>query len=82
MNLNDNFTQFLSFQQLTQASTLLGKEVICLVQAEDGLMTVSGTVEQVMQMDGQAVLRLSDGSEVPLATVVSVEPRSTSERKG
>jgi flagellar basal-body rod modification protein FlgD len=82
MNLNSSFEQFLSFQQLTQASTLLGKEVICLIQTNEGVLPINGIVEQVMQINGEAVLRLSDGSEVPLGSVVSVENPSTEDRRG
>ncbi len=74
MNLNSSFEQFLSFQQLTQASTLIGRDVICLVPSADGTVAVKGTVEQVMAIGGGVYLRLSDGSEVDLSTVVSVEP--------
>lgn len=75
INLNDSFTQFLTFQKLTQASTLLGKKVICLVPSDDGSLTpASGVVEQVMLVDDTAYLRLSSGDEVSLDTVVSVEP--------
>ncbi len=76
INLNDSFEQFMSFQQLTQASTLLGKYVICLVPTTEGIVPVDGIVEQVMTVNGTAYLKLSDGSEVELATVVSVEPES------
>ncbi len=82
MNLNSSFEQFLSFQQLTQASTLLGKEVICLVQTSEGIIPVNGIVEQVMQVNGEAILKLSDGSEVLLDSVVSVENPSTEDRRG
>jgi len=74
MNLNESFEQFLSYQQLTQASTLLDKEVICLVPTDDGVVPVNGTVEQVLIVNGIPYLKLSDGSEVELGTVVSVEP--------
>jgi len=75
INLNSSFEQFMSFQELTQASTLLGKEVICLVPMGDGSVApVTGVVEQVMMIDGTAYLKLSDGSEIELSTVVSVEP--------
>ncbi len=74
INLNESFEQFLSFQQLTQASTLIGKLVICLVPTDDGMVPVSGVVEQVMSVNGETYLHLSDGSEVGLETVVSVEP--------
>ena len=70
INLNSSFTQFFQLQQLTQASTLIGKEVISIVASEDGVTPVSGVVEQVMLMNGTAYLRLSSGYEIPLASVV------------
>ncbi len=73
INLNESFEQFLSFQQLTQASTLIGKGVICLVPTNEGMIPVAGVVEQVMSLNGSVYLKLSDGSEVELSTVVSVE---------
>jgi flagellar basal-body rod modification protein FlgD len=73
INLNTSFEQFLSFQQLTQATSLLGKDVICLIQTEDGIESATGTVEQVMSVNGIAILKLSDGSEVPLSSVVLVQ---------
>jgi flagellar basal-body rod modification protein FlgD len=74
MNLNTSFDKFMSFQQLTQASSLLGKKVICFVPTEDGVVPTSGTVEQVMTYEGDVLLRLSNGDEVLLDTVVSVQP--------
>ncbi len=74
INLNSSFEQFMAFQQMTQASTLLGKYVICLIPTEEGMLPVAGTVEQVMMINGTPYLKLSDGSEVELGTVVSVEP--------
>jgi len=74
INLNDSFTQFLAFQQLTQASTLIGKQVIAFVNTEDGVVPVTGVVDQVMMLDGKAILHLSNGNEVSLESVVSVQP--------
>ncbi len=76
INLNDSFNQFMAFQQLTQASTLLDRQVICLVQTQEGLLPIQGTVEQVLMINGKPYLKLSDGSEVELSTVVSVQPAS------
>ena len=73
INLNASFDQFMAFEQLTQASNLIGKFVICLVPTVNGLVPVSGTVQRVMTLDGIAYLALSDGSEVEFSTVVSVE---------
>ncbi len=74
MNLNTSITQMLSLQQLTQGSSLLGKTVIALVQADDGtISTVTGTVDQVMMLSGNAYVKLSTGDEVPISSVISVE---------
>jgi flagellar basal-body rod modification protein FlgD len=81
MNLNESFGQFLTFQKLTQASTLIGRQVICVVQSDDsesGVGTVKGTVEQVMMLNNTAYLKLSTGDEVTLESVVSVEPGGAS----
>ena len=74
INLNASFEQFMAYEQLSQASSLIGKYVICLVPTINGLVPVSGTVEKAMTLDGVAYLSLSDGSDVELSTVVSVEP--------
>jgi len=73
MILNENFVSFLLFQQLTQGSSLLGKEVISLVPSSDGITPVKGEVEQVLLIGGNVYLKLSGGEEIPLSTVVSVE---------
>jgi len=73
MNLNDSFTQFLSFQQLTQASTLIGKQIIAFVDTPEGYMPTSGEVDQVMMLEGKVILHLTNGQEVALESVVSVE---------
>jgi flagellar basal-body rod modification protein FlgD len=82
MNLNSSFGQFMSFEQLTQASSLIGKYVTCLVPTSAGYATVSGNVEKAMSLDGVAYLSLSDGSEVELSTVVTVEPFSPTVSSG
>lgn len=79
MTLNANFERFMAFQQLTQATSLIGKTVVCLVYSQDSLVPVSGVVEMVMSLDGQVYLKLSDGSEVELSTVISVQPTPVDE---
>lgn len=74
INLNTSFDKFMAFQQLTQASTLLGKYVICLIPTEQGMVPLAGIVEQVIMVNGTPYLKLSDGSEVKMESVVSVEP--------
>lgn len=73
INLNDSFEQFLSFQQLTQASTLIGKKVIAFVMTDQGVVPTSGVVEQVMLLNGVSYVKLSTGDEIPLTSIVSVE---------
>lgn len=74
INLNDSFNQFMTFQQLTQASTLIGKDVIAFVQTEDGgFAPAAGVVEQVVMVNGTPYLRLDSGDEVPLSSIISVE---------
>ena len=78
INLNQSFGQFLSLQQLTQASTLIGKGVIAIVPTADGILPASGVVTQVLLINGIAYLKLDNGDEIPLSTVVSVEPADES----
>jgi flagellar basal-body rod modification protein FlgD len=78
INLNQSFTQFMNYEQLTQASTLLGKDVICVVQGDNGVETKEGVVDQVEMIQNVAYLKLSTGDEIPLASVVSVQPGGTS----
>lgn len=74
IDLNDSFTQFMNFEQITQASSLLGKNVVCSVLDDNNNATTkTGTVEQVEMMSNQAYLKLSTGDEVPFASVVSVD---------
>jgi flagellar basal-body rod modification protein FlgD len=79
INLNESFTKLLGLQQLTQGAQLIGKEVICLVRDESGTVgPLTGTVEQVMLINGDAYIKLSTGDEVSLDSVVSVESGSGS----
>ena len=74
INLNDSFSEFMTTQQLTQASTLIGKSVIALAQNDDGeYVPVTGTVEIAMMIKGVPYLKLSSGDEIPLSSILSVE---------
>lgn len=77
INLNRNFEEFQDIQALTQASSLIGKEVVALSFGENeeaGL--VKGSVEEVILYNGNPILKLSSGEEVPIQAVVSVGARS------
>ena len=67
--LNQNMTQMLSSQQLTQGADLIGKTVS--YQAANGSGAQSGTVSGVSLVNGQAQLTVGSTS-VPLAQVQSV----------
>ncbi len=72
INLNDQFEAFLSFQALTQATSMIGKEVQAIAAGVDGAAFVNGTVEEVILVSGVPVLKLSSGDEVPIQMVVRV----------
>ncbi len=73
--LNDQFLHFMQFQELTQATSLIGKYVIALVTGQDGeVSSAEGTVEEIYFTSSGAYLRLDDGSEVSLQDVVNVKP--------
>ena len=79
INLNESFSQFLQFQELTQASTLIGKQIIAIQGTNDGYFSVTGVVDQVIALEGKVVLHLKDGTEVFLESVVSVEGSTDSD---
>jgi flagellar basal-body rod modification protein FlgD len=67
--LNQNLTQMLSFQQLTQGADLIGKKVTYLTSGSKGTQT--GVVSGVSVANGQAELAVGSGT-VPLSQVQSV----------
>ncbi len=68
--LNQNVSQLLSSQQLTQAAALIGQTVT--YQPASGGSTQSGTVSAVSMLNGQAQLTIGSSS-VPLTQVVSIQ---------
>lgn len=72
INLNEQFESFMGFQALTQATSMIGKDVQAIASGEDGAVFVDGIVEEVMLINGIPVLKLSSGDEVPLQMVVRV----------
>ncbi len=67
--LNQNLTQMLSFQQLTQGADLIGKKVTYL--AADGSGSKSGVVSGVGMANGQAQLTVGS-TNVSLSQVQNV----------
>ena len=72
MNLNESFQDFLGFQALTQASSLIGKEVQALDFESDETGLQKGIVEEVILLNGNPIMKLSNGGEVPIQAVVTV----------
>ncbi len=73
IDLNDAFLHFLQFQELTQATSLIGKEVVALTTNDDGTgNSYKGTVEEVYFTTSGAILRLDDDSEVSILDIVNV----------
>ena len=72
INLNDSFDNFMSFQALTQASSLIGKDVQAIYQGDEGNEMVNGKVDEVIFINNTPILKLSSGYEVPIQSVVRV----------
>jgi len=74
VQLNEYFQHFMQFQELTQATSLIGKDIVALVTGDDGnVYSAEGTVKEVYFTSSGAYLRLEDGSEVSLQDVVNVK---------
>jgi flagellar basal-body rod modification protein FlgD len=74
VQLNDAFLHFMQFQELTQATSLIGKDVVALVAGPDGtVISYEGRVVEVFFTTTGAVLRLDDDSEVSIQDVVNVK---------
>lgn len=72
MNLNESFSNFLSFQALTQASSMIGKHVQAVYSDEGDVGVVDGKVEEIILLNNTPILKLSSGYEVPIQAVVRV----------
>lgn len=74
IKLNDAFLHFMQFQELTQATSMIGKEIVALVQDAAGeIFSAEGIVVEVFFTTSGAYLRLEDDSEVSIQDVVSVK---------
>jgi len=74
VDLNDAFLHFMQFQELTQATSMIGKEVVALVSNVAGdVVSAEGTVTEVYFTSTGAYLLLEDGSEVSIQDVVNVK---------
>jgi len=74
IELNDAFLHFMQFQELTQATSMIGKEIVALVEDANGeLFSAEGNVVEVFFTTSGAYLRLDDNSEVSIQDVVSVK---------
>ena len=73
VELNDAFLHFMQFQELTQAVSMIGKDVVALVSDVAGdVFSAEGTVTEVYFTSTGAYLLLEDGSEVSIQDVVNV----------
>lgn len=68
IELNQNFSQLLVFQSVAQAATLIGQDVTALLDGK----VVTGKVEQVIFVNGQPILALDSGVEVPHSSLISL----------
>lgn len=77
INLNDKFESFLGFQALTQASSMIGKDVQAIYFNDDSTSKiVEGRVDEVILLNGNPILKLSTGEEVSIQAVVKVSDDS------
>ncbi|HYE80125.1 MAG TPA: flagellar hook capping FlgD N-terminal domain-containing protein [bacterium] len=68
IEMNQNFSRLLEFQAVSQAASLIGQDVTALLDGD----LVQGKVEQVIFVNGQPVLALDSGAEVPHTNLISV----------
>ena len=74
VDLNEAFLHFMHFQELTQATSMIGKDVVALVSNPSGdVVSAEGTVTEVYFTSTGAYLLLEDGSEVSIQDVVNVK---------
>jgi flagellar basal-body rod modification protein FlgD len=74
IDLNDAFMHFMQFQELTQATSLIGKEIIALTEGTDGeVYSSEGQVVEVYFTTAGAILRLDDDTEVSIQDIVNVK---------
>lgn len=74
VELNEAFLHFMHFQELTQATSMIGKSVVALVKDIAGeVVSAEGTVTEVYFTSTGAYLLLDDGSEVSIQDVVNVK---------
>lgn len=72
MATNESFTKLLQFQLVGQAASLIGQEVTGLVNGE----VVAGKVQEVIFVNGEPYLSLSNGGELPHSALISIGTRT------
>jgi flagellar basal-body rod modification protein FlgD len=74
IELNEAFLHFMQFQELTQATSLIGKEVIALAKDSEGeVFSTEGQVVEIYFTTAGAILRLDNDAEVSLQDIVNVK---------
>ncbi|MEO7994393.1 MAG: flagellar hook capping FlgD N-terminal domain-containing protein [bacterium] len=68
ISTNQNMSRLLEFQAVAQAASLIDRDVTGLVDGE----VVSGRVSEVIFVQGEPVLSLTNGKELPQSALISV----------
>ncbi len=73
-NINQNFSQFMRMQAISNTAALIGKEVSYMIIDDESeeIQTLSGIVTEVTFADGTAYLSIN-GEDVPIEMMVSVK---------
>lgn len=82
-NINQNFTQFMRMQAISNTAALIGKEVSYVISNSDSedIQILSGPVTEVTFADGTAYLTIN-GEDIPIDLMVSVKEPTPDSTEG
>lgn len=75
ITMNESFSKLLQFQLVGQAASLIGQEVTGYVNGN----VVEGEVQEVIFVNGEPVLSLKGGGELPHSALISIGSRAPKE---
>ena len=73
ISTNQNMAKMLQFQAVSQAASLIGQQVTGLVDGN----VVEGKVREVIFVNGEPVMALDNGGELPQSALISVGQHDT-----
>lgn len=79
-NINDNFGMFMKMQSVSNAASLIGKEVTYLVGVDDDgeVQTLTGEVTEVMFANGDTYMTVN-GEDIPLDLLLTIKEPTEAE---